>query len=144
MFDNGFERSKFYFNTLQLLRIFSQAVRDTRPGIDALNPDYFAIDFSPPKNTSDTSRPFIHPDSNPMKDDVLKTNYDILWKFYHKEETRLLQRIADKTEEIKSLRDGVCAVYLRRFWSAAIFLPLCSGTSCSTRVLCANLPGPPQ
>ena len=104
MFDSSFERSRVYFNSLQLLRIFGQTIRSTRQGIRQLAPESFPnrIDGIP-----SYGRPFILPRSNPGEDKILLANWKILWGFYVEAESELLGRLAEKTEEIKSLRDGV-------------------------------------
>jgi len=104
MFDSSFERSRVYFNSLQVLRIFGQTIRSTRQGIRQLAPESFPDRMD---RISSYDRPFILPRSNPREDKILLANWKILWDFYVEAESELLGRIAEKTEEIKSLRDGV-------------------------------------
>jgi hypothetical protein len=115
MFDSSFERSRIYFKTLQVLRIFSQTVKSTRRTVYTLAPERIPKVFSV---RTGTRRPFIHPDTNATDDKILMANWKILWSYYLESEKQLLQRIAEKTEEIKSLRDGV---------SHAITPPTCFG-----------------
>lgn len=78
MFDGpNFERSRSYFAALQLLRIFSDRIKETRQDLIQ------AIEA-------------LHQDVSPFESTGLK-----------EAESRLLQRIDRKTEEIKTLRDGV-------------------------------------
>jgi hypothetical protein len=107
MFDSSFGRSRIYFKTLQILRIFSQTIKSTRQAVRTLAPERFPKVHSA---MNVTTRPFIHPNSNPTDDKILMANWNILWEFYVESEKHLLQRVAEKTEEIKSLRDGVCHI----------------------------------
>jgi hypothetical protein len=95
MFDSSFQRSRIYFKTLQILRISGQMIQRTRKEFQQLNP----------RSSSEVSCFGVVGDPN--KDAALVANWDVLWGFYLQEETALLKRIADKTEEVKSLRDGV-------------------------------------
>ncbi|KAK0652517.1 hypothetical protein B0T16DRAFT_387769 [Cercophora newfieldiana] len=104
MFDSSFERSRTYFQTLQVLRIFSQTIKSARNSIRTLAPDYLPKTHSP---RSWIARPLIHPSSNPTEDKILMANWKILWDFYVESEKQLLQRVTEKTEEVKSLRDGL-------------------------------------
>jgi hypothetical protein len=104
MFDSSFERSRVYFNSLQVLRIFGQSIRSTRRGIRQLAPESFPSRMD---HITSFDRPFILPRSNPREDKILLANWKILWGFYVEAEGELLSRIAEKTEEVKSLRDGV-------------------------------------
>ncbi|KAK0619118.1 hypothetical protein B0T14DRAFT_431992 [Immersiella caudata] len=104
MFDSSFERSRIYFKTLQVLRIFSQAVKSTRRAVHDLAPDRMPKMFTV---RTAMARPFIHPRSIATEDKTLMANWKILWSYYLESEKQLLQRIAEKTEEIKSLRDGL-------------------------------------
>ncbi|KAK3358811.1 hypothetical protein B0T25DRAFT_447527 [Lasiosphaeria hispida] len=91
MFDNSFGRSKAYFKALQILRIFADAIRETGRGVRGMSPEKLAW--------------ATH--SKPDEDLDLLNNWKILWTSYLEAETRLLSRIAGKTEEIKGLRDGM-------------------------------------
>lgn len=104
MFDSSFARSKVYFQTLQVLRIFSQTIKSARQSVRTLAPDRFLNTHSP---RTSIARPFLHPSSNPTVDPILMANWKILWSFYVESEKQLLQRTAEKTEELKSLRDGL-------------------------------------
>jgi len=107
MFDTSFARSRIYFKSLQLLRIFSQTIRSTRTGIRSLDPVRFKKGKWDGRFSTSANRPFISPESNPDEDEILLANWKILWGFYVEAESRLLAQIAEKTDEIKSLRDGV-------------------------------------
>ncbi|KAK0654835.1 hypothetical protein B0T16DRAFT_317196 [Cercophora newfieldiana] len=98
MFDSSFQRSGVYFKTLQILRIFAQVIQRTRRDVELLNPE---VSLSAPV------LPLTSPDSDPTEDNMLQANWDILWGFYLEKEDHLLKRITNKTEEVKSLRDGL-------------------------------------
>ncbi|KAM7213927.1 hypothetical protein V8F06_010685 [Rhypophila decipiens] len=94
MFDNSFEASRVYFKALQVLRIFSETIRQSRSELRSLS------------DLSDFQRKPWVPPSEGVDDDI-RTNWNIILDFHAQEELKLLQRIAEKTEEIKSLRDGL-------------------------------------
>jgi len=114
MFDSGFQRSRVYFETLQLLRIFTQTIRSTRQDLFSMAPDQM-----PPRMPRVHSGPaFGHPHFHvpwplvapgviPNEDEIMMANWKILWSSYTELEEKLLKRIAEKKEEIQSLRDGV-------------------------------------
>ncbi|KAI1424437.1 hypothetical protein F5Y12DRAFT_444023 [Xylaria sp. FL1777] len=84
MFDGPkFERSRSYFATLQLLRIFSDHIKETRRDVEWI---IDKIDIE--------------------KQDLLNEWKETLIHLKNAEE-RLLQRIDTKTEDIKTLRDGL-------------------------------------
>jgi hypothetical protein len=82
MFDLDFERSRLYFTILQVLRIFGECIRTVSPDIRAL-------------------------DSLFLRHSALDSNWNFITKQQKNAEERLLRRLLDKTEEVKSLRDGV-------------------------------------
>jgi hypothetical protein len=91
MFDDSFTRSEVYFTTLQLLRIFGKWIRDT--GRDLRNTADFDNDEAKWVGVEHLK--------------VLNDNWKAILEHYDKEAESLLQRIADKTAEVESLRDGV-------------------------------------
>lgn len=100
LFDDGFARSKTYFKALQLLRLLGKATLDARNILGRFKPEHMTALLNP-------DRLFGVPEMNPMDDKVLLANWNILWKAFSDAEGRLVERINSKTEEIKSLRDGV-------------------------------------
>lgn len=100
MFDSGFERSRIYFKTLQILRIFTQMIERTRRDVELFNPQVSVSDWMLPLMRSKYNR-------TRGEDAALLANWDILWSFYVQKEEYLLRRLLNKTEELKSLRDGV-------------------------------------
>jgi hypothetical protein len=83
MFDGpNFERSRSYFSALQLLRIFSDHIKETR---------------------KDLRTNLVHLERKGLKFGNFQETLRILREF----EEMLLERIDRKTEEIKTLRDGV-------------------------------------
>ncbi|KAK5998073.1 hypothetical protein PT974_00445 [Cladobotryum mycophilum] len=101
MFDtNELERSELYFTVLQILRIFSESIRaapdylttlSTHVRSPVLNDCWFEKD-SP--RTPDVHR-------------VLNYNWQIVLSKQESAAKRLLERIERKTDEVKSLRDGL-------------------------------------
>jgi hypothetical protein len=91
MFDDSFERSEVYFTTLQLLRIFGKWIRDTGRHLRKIA--YF----------DDREGPWVGVDN--LK--ILNDNWKAILEHYDKNAESLLQRTADKTAEVQSLRDGV-------------------------------------
>lgn len=106
MFDGSFARSKLYFRLLQILRIFSESIKETRETVTFLNPT--SSDFAYDKThfqdliDNEATRPNAEHELR-----ALESNWKIISQFYDEAEKLLLQRIATKTEEIKTLRDGV-------------------------------------
>ena len=103
MFDDSFERSKLYFKVLQLLRIFSDEIQTSVRDLEYLNigetNTFIMREFlSLRRSTADTK--------------VLQKNWETVMKYQTEAQDRLLNRIMDKEEEIKSLRDGVGSILL--------------------------------
>ncbi|KAI1110191.1 hypothetical protein F5Y14DRAFT_455301 [Nemania sp. NC0429] len=95
MFDDNFERSRLYFTILQILHKFSGY-------IGTVSDDLRLLDD-----------PFLKDDDFPMlemrKDElqVLRLNWELVRETQRKAEKNLLDRIAYKTAEVESLRDGL-------------------------------------
>jgi len=87
MFDDSFRRSRVYFRLLQILRIFFDSVRETGVQLNNMRPENTLI--------------------SGFDDEAIQDNWNIVVTYQAEVEKRLLQRIMEKTEEIKSLRDGV-------------------------------------
>jgi hypothetical protein len=96
MFDDDFARSRLYFTILQTLRIFGECVRSVSADLRALDSLFFS-DLM-------TIR-----DPSPSHDEILafSSNWKYVTEHQKTAEDRLLRRLLDKTEEVKSLRDGV-------------------------------------
>jgi hypothetical protein len=105
MFDTSFARSRAYFKTLEMLRIFADTIRETGRDLQEMDPERL-LQRSFRRAGWDV-RYFLRDD--PTKDEALWENWRILSEFQRGAEDRLLRRITEKTEEIKSLRDGVSA-----------------------------------
>lgn len=97
MFDDDFERSKLYFTILQILRIFGEYIRTMRADLHQLD-DLFVTE------TQD-GFPLGLMSSDELR--VMRSNWELVLKVQKDSEKRLLGRLLDKTEEVKSLRDGV-------------------------------------
>ncbi|KAK4200949.1 hypothetical protein QBC40DRAFT_306385 [Triangularia verruculosa] len=103
MFDTSFERSRVYFKTLQMLRIFADAIRETGRDLQELDPEKL-IQGNFRRAGYDVHY-FMR--QEPLEDKALWNNWKILLKSQQRAEEKLLRRITEKTEEITSLRDGL-------------------------------------
>jgi hypothetical protein len=103
MFDSTFDRSRAYFKTLEMLRIFGDTIRETGRDLQEMDPERLLQGSF--RRAGWNVRYFLRED--PTKDTALWENWRVLAEFQDNAEKRLLRRIAEKTEEIKSLRDGV-------------------------------------
>jgi hypothetical protein len=88
MFDSSFKRSDVYFTISQYLRIFSHTIRDTGSDLQALR-DLGIFN----RRVDVISSPAI-------------AEWENVMKRYEELSSRLQQRISDRSEEVKSLRDG--------------------------------------
>ncbi|KAM7206039.1 hypothetical protein V8F33_000869 [Rhypophila sp. PSN 637] len=88
MFDNSFQKSRTYFRVLQLLRIFSENIRETGSHLKSL-------------------RARSRSDGDYQEDSDIQRNWEIVLGFQSQKASELLQRIEEKSGEIKSLRDGL-------------------------------------
>ncbi|KAI1418322.1 hypothetical protein F5Y13DRAFT_176437 [Hypoxylon sp. FL1857] len=97
MFDNSFELSKLYFTVLQLLRIVTEWVEESVNDLNDLRERYGA------------RKRFLIEILNMDPDDLASTekNWDTVITIMDSRAKRLLDRINKKTEEVKSLRDGL-------------------------------------
>jgi hypothetical protein len=107
MFDNDpFPRSELYFTILQLLRISADWISESLTDLESLarTSQRFCEKFTKP------------PDERWGRQDpvtvsvctVLKQNWENIISNQKSLAKPLLERIEKKTEEVKSLRDGVC------------------------------------
>ncbi|KAK0708849.1 hypothetical protein B0T21DRAFT_428104 [Apiosordaria backusii] len=103
MFDTSFERSRVYFKTLQMLRIFADAIRETGRDLQEMDPEKL-IQGNFRRAGRDVHY-FLR--QEPLEDKSLWDNWKILLDFQQAAEEKLLRRITEKTEEITSLRDGL-------------------------------------
>ncbi|KXX77813.1 hypothetical protein MMYC01_205953 [Madurella mycetomatis] len=103
MFDTSFVRSRLYFKTLEMLRIFADNIRETGRDLQEMDPERLLQGSF--RHAGYDVRYFLKDD--PAQDKALWENWEILSNFQQKAEDGLLRRIAEKTEEIKSLRDGL-------------------------------------
>lgn len=103
MFDSSFARSRVYFKTLEMLRIFGDIIRETGRDLQEMDPERLLQGAF--RRAGWDVRYFLKED--PIKDKALWENWRILSGFQTAAEDRLLRRITEKSEEIKSLRDGV-------------------------------------
>ncbi|EAQ85673.1 predicted protein [Chaetomium globosum CBS 148.51] len=102
MFDTSYARSRVYFKTLEILRIFGDIIRETGRDLQEMDPERL-LQGSFLRAGWDV-RYFLR--EEPATDKALWKNWRILSEFQKGAEERLIRRINEKTEEIKSLRDG--------------------------------------
>ncbi|KAI1172401.1 hypothetical protein F4777DRAFT_516376 [Nemania sp. FL0916] len=95
MFDDNFGRSQQYFTILQTLRIFGEWVRTVSDDLRGLD-DLFLKE-------GDFPLLFMSPEES----QTLKSNWESVRKTQKRAEENLMSRILNKTEEVKSLRDGL-------------------------------------
>ena len=101
MFDESFGRSKLYFATLQILRMFSDLIRET-------GRDLRAVNRNSPQLFGDKFYLYLKNKWGGTEDiDGLVTNWKLILEFQNAAENKLMDRIKSKTAEIESLRDGV-------------------------------------
>jgi hypothetical protein len=96
MFDLDFRRSRLYFTVLQILRIFGESIRTASADLKTLDSLF-------------STRELYRSGWPPSDDELLafSSNWESITEQQKKAEETLLRRILDKTEEVKSLRDGV-------------------------------------
>jgi hypothetical protein len=99
IFDNSFKSSRFYFEVLQLLRLFSERIRETGRDLQAIVRDesFFWYDGVVELSSFDKYQ----------SNEIIRRNWEIVTKKQTTAENQLLARITEKTEALKSLRDGV-------------------------------------
>ncbi|KAK4176626.1 hypothetical protein QBC36DRAFT_6307 [Triangularia setosa] len=102
MFDTSFERSRVYFKTLQMLRIFADAIRETGRDLREMDPEKLVQGNF--RRAGYDVHDFL---KEPLEDKAIWNNWKILLDFQQQTEEKLLRRITEKTEEITSLRDGL-------------------------------------
>jgi hypothetical protein len=102
LFDESFRTSRLYFEVLQVLRIFSDRIRETGKDLRAIAGQ---TDFFTWKNLQGGFN--SEEDFDYQYEEIIRDNWEIVTKYQAEAEQKLLARILDKTEEMKSLRDGV-------------------------------------
>jgi hypothetical protein len=102
MFDESFEISKDYFTVLQLLRIFAECIQQSMDDLRAMQSEFFSQ--YPTGNLSHCRHLSL------AARRVLAQNWETVVDSQGEIGKRLLVRIDRKTEEVKSLRDGVRTV----------------------------------
>ncbi|RWA05198.1 hypothetical protein EKO27_g9912 [Xylaria grammica] len=95
MFDDNFERSRLYFTVLQILRIFGDCIRTVSDDLRDLDGLFLG----------DPDFPMRHMRQGELH--ALRSNWESVRDAHRKAEQGLLGRILYKTEEVKSLRDGL-------------------------------------
>jgi hypothetical protein len=91
-------RSRLYFKVLQILRIFSEAIQETKTDMRAV----CNLTLQVPVHG-----PFLRADPSRGTGEILCHNWEVVTGRLDKAAALLLERIDGKVEEIKSLRDGV-------------------------------------
>ncbi|KAN0117066.1 hypothetical protein V8E51_003043 [Hyaloscypha variabilis] len=98
MFDESFGRSKLYFTTLQMLRVFSDVISETRRELQYLSVHHYNKEIY-----------YQLSEFWDAKTDVkgLIASWGRILSLQEAAEKKLLDQIASKTVEIESLRDGL-------------------------------------
>jgi len=104
MFDSSFERSHTYFTVLQLLRIFTESIEETAPFFSFMV-THWTDTWARTKTVKPKSEWHYRFDEATYK--IIMHNWEIVRSTHKLAMERLLERIGKKTEEVKSLRDGV-------------------------------------
>ena len=99
MFDDSFQRSASYFTILQILRIFSDAIRESVADTKSMKRQW--LRHYAARSSGDRRR------FSKSAAKVLARNWDVLESHHEFLAAQLLSRIEKKTEEVTSLRDGV-------------------------------------
>lgn len=102
--DNRADASVLHFKVLQILNFFSDTVRDTTKYLDELSrnagkPQYLV--------SSAYSSPF-HQET----EEILKHNWDIVLERQQEASSRILDKLARTTNEVKRLQNGVSCLKL--------------------------------
>lgn len=100
MFDASFKRSRFYFEVIQLLRIFSDMIRETGRDLQTMISDTKMF-------THLTSHEFWQNVSHDKSRRMIHDNWEIVDAQQKAAERRLLDRITELSGDMQSLRDGV-------------------------------------
>ncbi|KAI1119853.1 hypothetical protein F5Y10DRAFT_273656 [Nemania abortiva] len=96
MFDKTeFERSKLYVTILQILRIFGECIRTVSDDLCLLDDVFLRDPYFPMDNM------------RPHEIQIMRSNWELVKEFQKNAEEIILGRILQKTEEVKSLRDGL-------------------------------------
>ncbi|KAI0008224.1 hypothetical protein F4779DRAFT_642002 [Xylariaceae sp. FL0662B] len=107
MFDKSFERSRLYFRLLQTLHLFTDNIKRTRESIVHLSRS-FQGSAEPSISLIKKSHKHKAIQSHLTTEvRTLETNWEIVINFHDEAEKILLERIATKTEEIKTFQDGL-------------------------------------
>lgn len=100
---NSFERTEIYFTVIEILRIASEWVQDNCREIEKLSEELkYCLMILPSYIENDAQ---LRRKRECYK--VVKNNGKILTRKAKENETEFLEAIGKKTEEAKSLRDGV-------------------------------------
>ena len=99
MFDDSFEHSPYYFKVLQVLRKFGDTIHGSLDDLKAGRKVWDAWKFDLHK--SQGTHPFLN------SKELIASNWDTVVSYHQLLTKELLSRVEMKTEEVKSLRDGV-------------------------------------
>jgi hypothetical protein len=96
MFDSSFQRSRLYFEVLQMLRLFSNYIELTGSDLQRSGLDKVFKSASQPTSVNESQQ-------------ILHNDWELL-KLQQKEaQERLMYRVSTKLLEVGSLRDAVCS-----------------------------------
>ena len=106
MFDNNsFSRSELYFATLQLLRISSEWISGGMKDLENLAEAFGQFSLNLSLNRGSEGPSYYNTTKNVLR--ALDQNWKIVISHQKHDGDSLLGRITKKTEEVKTLRDGV-------------------------------------
>ncbi|RYP37438.1 hypothetical protein DL767_002911 [Monosporascus sp. MG133] len=100
MFDASFIRSRFYFEVIQMLRIFSDMIRETGRDLQTMASDANMASYLSWKDDHDEA-------SREKSKRILRANWDVVEARQKDAEQRLLDRITELSGDMQSLRDGL-------------------------------------
>lgn len=128
MYDTyNLQRADIYFEVLQVLRIFSYAIRSSpahRASLtDIVNINHEECGIVDPQLWARMFGIVIQKSADFARDvhEVFAYNWKVVISRYDAAAKSLLERVERKTEKIKSLRDGVR--YILEFWSVHMVSP---------------------
>ena len=104
MFDTSFQLSNTYFTALQLFRIFADEIRSATPQIQTLGD--WVLKFPEPTHTrsSNGRQAVVDTEASEARKEI----WAQIMEKHTIDKELLLERIRKKSDEIISLRDGVC------------------------------------
>jgi hypothetical protein len=108
MFDESLNRSRLYFVVLQTLRIMGEWIGETLKDVEQQKTRWMKYRQIRKDHNVNGKSKFVIPDQDfALDENIIGANWEVLLSFQQNQENLLLDRLGRKTEEVKSLRDGV-------------------------------------